>query len=222
MTPRTFSLLLLAALTLTACKDGLVEPERFGSIEGAVVDFETGIRIANASISTTPATNSISADGDGLFTVPDVLTGTYTITASRTGYQQNTVTVSVQEGRVAQAVINLKQTEDGPAAAQISAEVLRFTNEPFTPDSSFVTVEYRARNQGGTSIGAYEVYFRIDTDKGPFYQEVGGTDLGPGEQDVTSFRKQVFGGVVSSVAVDTTSTSDPATASGSDSRSQAG
>ena len=212
MTLHSLALVLLAALTLTACKDGLVEPERFGSIQGVVIDFETGSRIPNAAVTTTPATDAITADGDGAFTVTDVLTGTYTLTASRTGYLTSTATVAVREGRTAQAAIYLKRDAGTPGTPGISAEVLRFTNEPFTADSSFVTVEYRARNRSDVSIGSYEVYFRIDTDKGPFYQEIAGTDLAAGEQDLSQFRKQIFGGMASTVSVDTTSTAAAAAA----------
>ena len=205
MTLKSFALLALAALSLTACKDGLVEPERFGSIEGAVVDFDTGAAIPSAGITTSPATDAITADGEGRFSVPNVLTGTYVISASRSGYRTSTVTVSVREGRTAQATLFMTAVEEGEES-MLTAEVLGFTNEAVSADTSFVTVEYRAQNTGGETIATYEVYFRIDTNQGPYYQEVNGEDLTPGEQDVSTFRKAILGAVASGVVLEGSST----------------
>ncbi|PAP77448.1 carboxypeptidase-like regulatory domain-containing protein [Rubrivirga marina] len=204
MPARFFALLVLVAVTLTACKDGLVEPERFGTVQGIVQDFETGAPIVGASITTSPATSSITTNQDGGFSFDDIMTGSYTISASRNGYDSGTTTVSVREDRVTQATVFLRPDTDGGPDVLFGAEVLNFTNETFTADSSFVTVEYRALNNGNDVVDAYEVYFRIDTDRGPFYQEIGGTDLGAGEQDVGSFRKRLLGAVAQVVVVEDT------------------
>jgi|ABEF01.1.fsa_nt_gi hypothetical protein len=204
MFARPFALFALAALSLIGCKDGLVEPERFGTVVGSVQDFETGAAISGASISTSPATGSITTSQEGTFSFEDIQTGSYTISASRNGYNSGTATVSVREGVTTQATIFLRPEEDDSPDILFGAEVLNFTNETFTADSSFVTVEYRALNNGEDIVDAYEVYFRIDTDRGPFYQEIGGTDLGAGEQDVGTFRKRLLGAIAQVVVVEDT------------------
>lgn len=204
MPARSLALLALAALTLTACKDGLVEPERFGTIVGSVQDFETGAAISGASITTSPATGSITTNQEGSFSFDDIQTGSYTINASRNGYSSGTATISVREGEVTPAAIFLRPDSDDGPNILFGAEVLNFTNESFSADSSFVTVEYRALNNGDDVVDAYEVYFRIDTDRGPFYQEISGTDLGAGEQDLGTFRKRLLGAVAQIVVVEDT------------------
>ena len=204
---RAIPTLILLALTLAACKDGLVEPERFGDLQGTVVDFETGAPLSGAGVSTSPATDAITTGGDGAFAIEDVLVGTYTITASRTGYTPNTVTVSIRNGRTAQATVFLRPVDTPPVAgAGFTADVLRFTNQAFTADSSFVTVEYQARNDGETAIGQYEVYFRVETDRGAFFQEIRGQNLGAGARDIGSFRKRLLGASAQTVVVEGSST----------------
>lgn len=197
--------LFVFTLALTGCKDGLVEPERFGSLQGTVLDFETGQAIAGAGVTTSPATDAIVTGADGTFGVSDALIGSYTITATRDGYDPNTTTISIREGRVAQAALFLRpETEEDDTETEVvfGSEVLNFTNERFTADSSYVSVEYRALNNGETDIGSYEVYFRIDTDRGAFYQEVRGEALAAGQRDFGTFRKYVLGGTATGVVVE--------------------
>ena len=207
---RTLSAVVLLALTLTACKDGLVEPERFGSLEGQVVDFETGAAVQNAGIVTSPATDAITTDSEGNFSIEDVLVGTYTITASRSGFTPNTVTVSIRDGRTARATLFLRQEDDDATPSQrFQATVLGFTNRGFTADSSFVTVEYQASNEGTADLAEYEVYFRIDTDQGSFFQEVEGQNLAAGARDIGTFRKQILGARAQAVRIDGTLPASP-------------
>ena len=202
---RRSAALALVGLLLAGCKDGLVEPERFGSIEGTVVAFDGEAPIPRAGVTTSPASNAIIAGDDGTFEIDDVLVGTYTITATRSGFQPAVTTVSVRDGRTAEAVLFLREaSDDDPDDVGFAAEVLGFTNEPFSSDSSFVTVEYRALNNGDAAISRYEIYFRIDTDRGPFYQEVKGTDLGAGERDLGTFRKRVLGATAEAVVIEDT------------------
>ena len=199
------------ALALSACKDGVVDIERFGSIQGTVIDFDTGAPIPSAGITTSPATDAITADADGRFTIDAALVGTYTLTATRVGYDPGTVTVAVRDGAMTRATVFLREEDDDNGTStdpDFGAEVLGFTNEPFTQDSSFVTVEYRALNRGDVDIAAYEIYFRIETDRGPFYQEVQGTELAVGERDLGTFRKRLLGATAQSVIIDDTDTND--------------
>ncbi len=198
-------------LALSACKDGVVDIERFGTIQGTVVDFNTGAPIPSAGITTSPATEAITADSDGNFTIDAALVGTYTVTATRVGFNAGTVTVAVRRDGTTRATLFLREEEDDDDSStdpEFGAEVLGFTNEPFTQDSSFVTVEYRALNTGDVNIGSYEIYFRIETDRGPFYQEVQGTDLEPGERDLGTFRKRLIGAQAQSVIIDDTDAND--------------
>lgn len=196
-------------LALSGCKDGLVTPERFGSIDGRVIDFETREPVAGAGVTTSPATGSVITGDDGSFLIEDVLTGTYTVTASRSGYDTGTTTVSVREGDPRTAIVFLSTDDADGADPDFAAEVLNFTNETFAAasgaDSSFVSVEYRATNRGDDAIASYEIYFRIETDQGPFYQEVSSSEgLAAGRQDFGTIRKYVLGGQATNVVIEDT------------------
>jgi hypothetical protein len=212
MVPARLLAVVLLALPLSACKDGLVEPERYGSIQGRVLDRETSAPVAGASVTTSPATGAFLTDDDGTFRVDDVLTGSYTIAASRRGYDPNTVTVAVRDGQTTTAEFFLEAEGAGEPAVEFGAEVLGFANEAFAArsgaDSTFVTVEYRALNRGDVDLARYEVYFRIDTDRGPFYQEIAGEGLEAGQLDFGTFRKYLLGARASAVVVLDTSASE--------------
>jgi len=203
-------LALLLTVGLTACKDGLLEPERFGTVQGRVLDRETGSPVAGASVTTSPATGAFVTDADGAFSAGEVLTGSYTISANRLGYDPNTVTVAVREGQTTDASFFLaKEEEETGTEVAFAAELLNFTPEVFQAangsDSTYVLIEYRAINQGDVDIETYEIYFRIDTDRGPFYQEVTGSNLLATQRDLGTVRKYLVGATPSAVVIEDTS-----------------
>lgn len=72
-----------------------------GSIVGTVIDSQTGIGIANATVMTSPSTTTVVTDINGNFTIPDVQPGVYTVVAHANDYNSNSVTVSVDNGLTA-------------------------------------------------------------------------------------------------------------------------
>ncbi len=78
-----------------------------GTIVGAIVDSQTGIGVAGASISTSPSTTTVLTDINGNFSIPDVQPGVFTVTAAATDYNSNSVTVTVDSGMTATVNITL-------------------------------------------------------------------------------------------------------------------
>jgi hypothetical protein len=196
---------LFALLLGTAgCKESTLEPERFGSIQGQVLDFETGAPIPGASITSSPPTGAIVTDGEGRFTIEEVLVGNYTITGSKTGYDPNTVTVAVLVDRVTPATLflSVEDTTDTGNGASMTVEVLNFTNQ-VGADSTDVRVQYRVENTGEVTIPSYEVYFRIETTGDTYFQEQQGTDLGVGQLDIEEFTEFIGQDSATAVVVDT-------------------
>ena len=205
----SFFVALAAVLFATSgCKDSTLEPERFGSIEGQVLDFETSQPISGASVTTSPPTSALVTDTDGAFTISDALVGNYTITANRAGYTPNTVTVSVQADRMTSAIVFLDVEDEGPVdttSADLVVDVINFTNVVATGaagDSVTVRVQYRVRNTGSVDIDAYEAYFQISTTGPTFYVERQGQDLGIGQSDIADFEIYTFGDTATDVIVD--------------------
>ncbi|MBI2919215.1 MAG: S8 family serine peptidase [Chloroflexi bacterium] len=72
-----------------------------GTIAGTVTDASTGIPVPGATVS--DGTRSATTDASGAYTLASVPAGSYTVTASRTGYSSTSQTVSVVAGATATA-----------------------------------------------------------------------------------------------------------------------
>lgn len=83
------------------------EPPPSGIIAGRVVDGDTGTPLGATNISTQPGTGSVLTDSTGQYTIENVQTGAYTITATRSGYPVASVTITVNAGTRTRADIAL-------------------------------------------------------------------------------------------------------------------
>ncbi|NLI77634.1 MAG: hypothetical protein GX442_14500 [Candidatus Riflebacteria bacterium] len=92
--------LILGLILLTAVGCGTRTTLR-GSIVGTVVDSQTGIGVAGASVTTSPSTTSVTTDINGNFSIPDVQPGVFTVTANAADYNGNSVTVTIDSGLTA-------------------------------------------------------------------------------------------------------------------------
>jgi len=191
------ALLLGGLVVLSGCDDETLGPTARGDIEGAVRDAETGDPIAQASISTSPPTQSVLTDDDGSFELRGVEAGNYTIDISKTGYETAAVTVRVNENDVAEATALLERSDDfGQETDSLRTQVIDFYNDRVNRDSTgadsvFVTAEYQAENVGEVPITAYEIYFRIETAAGTFSREETGDTLAVGQADIGDFRTYI-------------------------------
>jgi len=105
-------LLLVSALLFTSCEKDAIDNETFGSIEGFVLNSETEEPMSNVSITTTPPTNSILTSPDGTFRFDEVPSGSYSIQARKSGFDNNSVSVTVREEQTAIANIPLTPTPE--------------------------------------------------------------------------------------------------------------
>ncbi|MDX1624634.1 MAG: carboxypeptidase-like regulatory domain-containing protein, partial [Gemmatimonadota bacterium] len=134
---RVPALALAVALPLAvACADdeGAVleqDTEETGSISGTVTNSETGEPIVGALVGTSPATTTSLTDASGNFTISNVATGSYAVTASKEGFESNSTTVSVSEGATATANIPLDPiTVDVPTTGDLNVKVVRRNGDP--------------------------------------------------------------------------------------------
>lgn len=191
-----FTALLLAAGALVGCDDETVGPETRGTLTGTVESAETNAPIPRANVTTSPPSQSVLTGEDGTFSLDNIPTGNYTVTASKSDFGSRSVTVRVEEGQTANASI-LLEPENGAEADSLSAQVTNWFNDRVNRDSTgadsiFVDVEYRAENVGEGPIGRYKVFFEIETaDDGTFRFEAERDSLAEGEADLGDFRKYV-------------------------------
>lgn len=206
MLPRlaAFLLVLVPMLLVLGCENELLEPDLRGIIEGQVLNFETLAPLGGVGITTNPPTGALITDDEGNFRIEGLPVGNYTVAGRLSGYQPNSTTISVRDGEVTEAVLFLEEEEetddDTTGAADFEASVLNFTNRT-QGDSTFVVVEYRARNTGEVAISAYEIYFQLLTTGQTYFQEVSGTDLGVGQSDIGEFEQFVGRDSVTAVQI---------------------
>ncbi|HOY68545.1 MAG TPA: carboxypeptidase regulatory-like domain-containing protein [Candidatus Ozemobacteraceae bacterium] len=103
---QVFLAFILGVALLTAVGCGTRTTLR-GSISGTIVDSQTGIGVAGASVLTSPSTSTVNADINGHFTISDVEPGVYTVTANAADYNSNSITVTVDNGLTATTNLTL-------------------------------------------------------------------------------------------------------------------
>jgi hypothetical protein len=180
---------------LVGCDDETVGPETRGTLTGTVESAETDAPIPRANVTTSPPTQSVLTGEDGTFSLDNIPTGNYTVTASKNDFGSRSVTVRVEEGQTTNASI-LLEPENGTEADSLSAQVTNWFNDPINRDSTgadsvFVDVEYRAENVGEGTISRYKVFFDIETSEGSSQFEIEGDSLLEGEADLGGYRKYV-------------------------------
>ena len=186
--------IILTVLILVACSKDAMEEETFGTIEGSVIDSDTEEPVRNVNITTTPPTNSILTDDNGEFELLNIPTGNYTVKASKPGYRDKSVSVSIRENSIATARIFFQQEIDESVENEdeILEAVVTSWHNYSSNDSSFVDVEYRVSNiSERTEIEEYEVYFEITSSESSFYFEVDGQDLKVGQSSFGEFNKYI-------------------------------
>ena len=77
-----------------------------GTISGRVTST-TGTPLDCATVSTQPATGSATTDAQGNYSIANVTPGSYTVVATRSGYQNGTAPVAVIAGQTASANLSL-------------------------------------------------------------------------------------------------------------------
>jgi len=83
------------------------EPMPPGAIIGRVTDAEDGSAISGAEVS--DGITIVLTDATGMYTIDDIMPGSYQIVASKEGFQTSSLTVSVVSGTAAVADLSLSQ-----------------------------------------------------------------------------------------------------------------
>ncbi|QNE41996.1 hypothetical protein F1C16_20435 (plasmid) [Hymenobacter sp. NBH84] len=82
---------------LIACESTTVEPARYGSLEGVVLESRNNTPVVNAVVTTNPATSSFLTDAQGKFTLPALTTGKYTLSIRKAEYSPQDIAVTISE-----------------------------------------------------------------------------------------------------------------------------
>lgn len=102
------TLLVVLSLVLNSCKKPPTDaPELITKITGRVVDGQTNQPLVGAQISTAPATETYLTGNDGVYTIPNIVSGQYSVTAAKEGYNSATKIITAQEGKTVNCDIQL-------------------------------------------------------------------------------------------------------------------
>jgi hypothetical protein len=151
---------LFAILVIGCSEVNSVGPGGAAAITGRVINALTQAPLAGASISTTPATQSVVSDTAGNFTIANVAAGTYAINASRVGYANASLSVTMTGGQNLQVVI--------PMVVGNGGDSLGTPWNPMPPDNAagqptYITLQWSVT--GGTRDSLrYDVYFGTNPD----------------------------------------------------------
>ena len=138
-------LLLFSSFLLNACQEDLVQPAYFGSVTGTVLDGRNNLPLANATVTTNPATSSYLTNAQGKFTIDNVPVGRLAITVSRTDYQQVVANVTVSENQSADvSVVLTKSTTAAPSAPNRPTPANQATEQPTTLQFAWRPVNAKA------------------------------------------------------------------------------
>jgi len=110
--------ILIIAILFTGCSKKSSSPTQTnltGGIQGKVTSVSDGSAVSGASIQTSPATNTAVSDQSGNFSIDGIPAGTYTVSASKLGYLNNALNVSVTSGKTATANFQLAAPDTIPS-----------------------------------------------------------------------------------------------------------
>ncbi len=199
-----FMSMVLMLVALVSCDKPTLGPELKGNITGIVKDYDSDKPIANVNITTSPPSSSVVTASDGRYQLGDLGTGNYTVSASKSGYEANSVTINVQAGQATQAVIFLKSKEKSSSAGNypLDIKVINWANRVVTKDSIYVDVQYKVDNIGGNDVSSYNIYFRIPAGSELFEHEESGTDLKASQTNIKEFSQYLRGNKADSVTIE--------------------
>ena len=98
------TLLFLLPSSLVGCNS---ETSKQEIISGRVINASDSSPIVGAIVSTDPPTSSVITNADGNYSISNVLSGIYIVTATKAGYMGATIKVSVTAGKTTTADLSL-------------------------------------------------------------------------------------------------------------------
>ncbi|GAB3819611.1 hypothetical protein GCM10028895_18290 [Pontibacter rugosus] len=147
-------ILFLLITCLAACNEDTIEPNGEGILSGQVLDADSGKPLAAVSIATTPATTAIITDAEGRFRISDITGGDYSITAKKSGYKTESVSVAVKDDKETAVIVQLSTSTEGNGAPGIPSEPSPANNTSGLSNS--VTLKWKGPASKDTLT--YDVY----------------------------------------------------------------
>lgn len=99
-----------------SCKEAPTEAEDLISgVTGRITEAGSGQVVKGASVYTLPSSKSTTTDDNGYYELKEINPGTYTVTASKSGFNTASTNVVVEEGKISRG--DIQMVEEGPELA---------------------------------------------------------------------------------------------------------
>ncbi len=133
-----------------------------GSITGVVTRADNGSPLAGASVSTVPATSTVTTNATGQFTITGVAAGSYQVIVTATGYISASSNVTVTAGQVTTANFPLTSNTQGSIAGVVTrqgtSQLLAGVSISTTPATSTTVTDANGHYQlNSVAPGSYRV-----------------------------------------------------------------
>lgn len=142
--------IMICSLSFFSCVKNPATPAT-GTIQGKVTNAAGDSLVAGVSVTTTPPTSAVSTDAQGTYIITGASPGEYTVTASKSEYNPDSVNITVVAGLATTANINLGVSK-APGIPTLILPLNGSNNQ-----STTITLKWSCIDLLGDSL-AYDVY----------------------------------------------------------------
>lgn len=127
--------------------------EEFGTVQGKVIDRTTGEAIGFVYLYMEQLNQPLTTHSDGNFEFRKIPPGSYTLSASRIGYQSTTQSITVTAGDTTIVKLSLKETIINSDAIEVIGDRQNLRGSSLEKSSKTISGESLRRNLGTTLAG---------------------------------------------------------------------
>lgn len=107
-----------------SCKEAPTDvADLVSGVSGSVTSKSSGNPVIGSSITTIPSSKSTTTDNNGYYELKEITPGTYTVTATKSGFNSATVSIIIEEGKISRG--DIQMLEEGPGIS-IQPSVIDF------------------------------------------------------------------------------------------------
>jgi hypothetical protein len=151
-----FAFFCMHILILIGCEEQKVDIEKFGNLQGTILDGENYAPIEGVLITTNPASSSALTNSAGSFSIAKVKEGDITVTAHKKDYLSSSISVAVYEDELREFTFFLLKDENDVGWVDIYDPVPG--NGAVDQNISF-TMQWQIDQQYPTKELVYTVYY---------------------------------------------------------------
>ena len=175
------ALLALIILT-TACEEEKLDIEKYGTIQGMIIDGESYSPLAGVLLSTNPASSTALTDAEGKFEFDKIKQGDVTITARKKDFLTNSVNVAVYEHENTVISFFLLKDENEVGSVLIYDPV---PGNGAVDQTTSLTIKWNVDQENKSKDLLYTVYF---FESNSIVQQIAGENLSIKEVSITGLK----------------------------------